>query len=959
MRKLNLLYLIDGGPGWGGTEANLLSVAKHIDRKRYNVEIGCLVEGQVADTFRNSGLPVTIIGMKNKWDMVAVIRLVQLLRKKKIDIFHTCLYTSNTFGRIAAILARTPVTLSWEHGIAPFLKLPRHIWVDWVLNKFTDAIVAVSHAVKRSITEVEKISEAKIHVVYNGVEPPQLNPSFNAKTKKIELGLGPEDRVLPYIASLGPPKGHKYFLPAIKKLIKDFPDVKFLFVGEGSLRGEIEREIERLGLKENVLLCGFRKDIPEILSTAEFYIHPSTREALSIAILEAMVMGKAVVANKVGGIPEAVVEGETGLLVPPKDTEAMARAIIELLQSPPRAREMGEKGRQRVLDYFSAERSARGLEKIYEQFIVAKILPREGSLDEEARRLITCWVKEIYARNAQQREKTLASTPFWAHESEAEQRALLELLRPAGGEKILEVGCGSGRDAILFTSKGARYVGLDYDYRTVNVARTRLVKENIRGIFLVADATRLPFKDCSFDTVSCSEVIEHIPGYEKALKEMGRVLKPGGKAGLTTPNRHGVNGMVEGLKTLMHRTINRVATLDSFDPYDKWKTRGELKLALREGGLEVKEEMGINFIPDFLKSSSLWEIMVKIVEPVEDKIKRKLPGLGNTIAVLAEKGPIENADKAPTVNILPKENLTFLLFRKLKEALSGKGIGKIPGVLPLYWFIYTKLKPDGVILMEVQGSKMYVDYRDEGLAPYLFSTGVYGRQDTELFKEQIRPGMVVVDVGANIGYYALIAAKLVGNEGKVYAFEPVSNNYDLLVANIKVNGYTNIIPIPKAVSNKCGKALLFINKVNLTTPSLSQDNVTGHISTDIMSAGLSTPSLSRDEVETITLDKFFEGAVGVEKVDFLKMDVEGYEGLVIEGAEKVLKGNNLKIFMEFWPYGLKNAGTDSLKLLHRLQDYGFKMKLMGNSSTGYVEIRKIIEICGSKPDGHVNLFLEK
>ncbi len=644
MRKVNLFYLIDGGNGWGGAESNLLSVAKHVNRERYNVEIGCLVEGQVADTFKGNGLPVTIIGMKNKWDVSAIVHLVQLLKEKKVDVLHTCLYASNTYGRIAAILARTPVSLAWEHGLAQFLKLPRHIWVDRVLNKFTDAITAPSLAVRKSIVEVEKIGETKIQVVYNGVEIRPLDPYFDSTAKKTELGLRPEDRVLPYIANLGPAKGHKYFLPSIREVVKAFPDVKFLFVGEGPFRGEIEKDVERLGIKENVLLCGFRKDIPEILSIAEFYVHPTTREALGIAVLEAMAMGRAVVASNTGGIPEVVVEGETGLLVEPKDHEAMSRAIIELLQSPSRAREMGQRGRERVLTHFSAEKSARELEKIYEQFTLVKIFLKEGFQDAETQKLLSRWVKEVYAHNAEMRERTLTTNPLWPHEDKVRQKAIVELLKPTCGERILEVGCGSGRDIILFSQKGVRYVGLDYDHRTVTVAKERSAQNNGVVGLAVADGTKLPFKDCSFDKVSCSEVIEHIPEYTKALKEIGRVLKPSGKTVFTTPNRHGPNGIVRKYHSFINWVFNRTTTLLDLDPYDEWKTRGELKAALRESGLEVQEEMGVNFTPDFLKSSPLCSMIISIVEPIEDRLKWKLPGLGNTLAMAAVKRDVSMAD---------------------------------------------------------------------------------------------------------------------------------------------------------------------------------------------------------------------------------------------------------------------------------------------------------------------------
>lgn len=643
MRKINLFYLIDGGNSWGGAESNLLSVAKYINRERYNVEMGCLVGGRVADIFRSGGLSVTVIDMKNKWDIGAVIRLVQLLKKKNIDILHTSLYPSNTFGRIAAILARTPVCLTWEQGIAQYWKLPRHVWVDRVLSKFTDAIVAVSEAVKHSIVEMEKIGESKVKVVYNCVEARVMSPSPNGMAKKIELGLRPEDRVLPYVANFGPVKGHKYFLPAIREVVRIFPDAKFLFVGEGPLRGEIERDIERLGVKESVLLCGFRRDIPEILSIAEFYVHPSLTEAFSLSILEAMALGKAVVANRVGGIPEVVAEGETGLLVHPRHTETLSMAIVELLQCPSRVKEMGQKGRERALNCFSVEDSARELEKIYEQFILAKILPREESQDAETQRLRSYWIKEFFSYHTERREWETASNPFWAYEDRVRQRALLELLKPARGEKILEVGCGNGRDFSFLSSGGARCVGVDYDYRIVTVAKERLLRNNNKGTLAVADATKLPFKDCSFDKVSCSEVLEHVPEYKKTLEEMNRVLKPGGKAVFTVPNRHSLKGVIKGYRSLINRVFNRC----DLHPYDEWKTRRELKTALRESGLEVREEVGVDFTPQFFKAPSLCRMLIAIVGFLEDKVRWSLPGWGNTLAMVAVKGSIGEADEAP------------------------------------------------------------------------------------------------------------------------------------------------------------------------------------------------------------------------------------------------------------------------------------------------------------------------
>ena len=245
---------------------------------------------------------------------------------------------------------------------------------------------------------------------------------------------------------------------------------------------------------------------------------------------------------------------------------------------------------------------------------------------------------------------------------------------------------------------------------------------------------------------------------------------------------------------------------------------------------------------------------------------------------------------------------------------------------------------------------MYVNTQEKGVVPSLLMNGVYEKYVTYLFKKIIKQGMIVVDIGANIGYYTLISAKLVGNKGKVYAFEPEPNNFEFLVKNVEINKYTNVITIQKAISNKHGKIELFVDKVNWGAASFSENNI------QIQKGGIV-------EVEAVTLDEFFENVVRDDKVDFIKIDTQGAEELIVEGAEKVFKNNNLKIIMEFWPYGLKNVGTDPLKFLHKLQNYSFKIKYIDeiNQCIKPIKIMKIIEICETTKDGKgfVDLLLQK
>lgn len=250
---------------------------------------------------------------------------------------------------------------------------------------------------------------------------------------------------------------------------------------------------------------------------------------------------------------------------------------------------------------------------------------------------------------------------------------------------------------------------------------------------------------------------------------------------------------------------------------------------------------------------------------------------------------------------------------KFASSIAGKGINRLPIVLSIYRFFYRRLKPSGIVLVDVQDSKMYVDSRDTGISPFLLVWGVYERYETELFKNLVKKGMIVVDVGANIGYYTLLAARCVGEEGKVFAFEPNPDNYALLCKNIEVNGYKNVVPVRKAVFSKSGKMKLFLDKDNLGGHSLSEENV--EKTTSII-------------IEATSLDEYFKAMDY--KIDVIKVDVQGSEMDVLEGMTNILNQNdNLKIIIEFWPEGIRNSGSSPRVLLNRLVESGFRLYQIG------------------------------
>lgn len=301
------------------------------------------------------------------------------------------------------------------------------------------------------------------------------------------------------------------------------------------------------------------------------------------------------------------------------------------------------------------------------------------------------------------------------------------------------------------------------------------------------------------------------------------------------------------------------------------------------------------------------------------------------------------------------------MFQKTMKILSGKGLEKIPGAYPIYSFLYEKITRQGEAIFEIQGSKMYLDRQDKWFANALLSEN-HEKFEMEVIKGLIRKGMTVVDIGAHIGYYTLLAARLVGNNGKVYAFEPCPDNYKLLVKNIELNDLTNVTAEEKAVSDRTEYISLFLDERHTGTHSFSESNV--------------PQRLRSIEVETVSLDDYFNRNENHGIIDLIKMDTQGAECLIVHGGretvQKSLDNGDLKIVMEFWPYGQRNVGTDPGKLLQELGSYGFSFKHIDQEHEQLVpmDIDGILKKCKTPsiaPKGvwkgfdlrHVDLLVER
>lgn len=282
----------------------------------------------------------------------------------------------------------------------------------------------------------------------------------------------------------------------------------------------------------------------------------------------------------------------------------------------------------------------------------------------------------------------------------------------------------------------------------------------------------------------------------------------------------------------------------------------------------------------------------------------------------------EPAEKRGSRDRLSSFGLLLAALLRMRKLIaltkSDRAIRAIPGFVRAYRSLYARLRPKGTISLEFRGHTVSLDADDLEITRSVLSLGGWERFETEIFNRVVGKGMTVVDVGANVGHYTLEAARNVGEEGKVYAFEPEPRNFDLLCRNVNANGYRNVIPVRAALSDRAGTAGMI----------LCGKNMGGHRIRGFAKDDFSAESIN---VETMTLDECL-GSRGV-RVDAIKMDAEGWEPAIFQGMRSILDRNaDLALFTEFSPMAIRVAGFSPLNYLEQLAEAGFRMGVLDENT---------------------------
>jgi glycosyltransferase involved in cell wall biosynthesis len=331
-----------------------------------------------------AGVPVLDLGMRSLLDPRPVLRLAAYLRRERIDLLHTHLRYSDLVGRAAAAIAHRPV-ISTIHSITEaqpgWREAVRRELDYFSARAVCPLVVTVSEAQRHVYQRAARIDSARLETHRNGVDATRFRPDNAARARlRAQLGVAPQTLLCVTVAVLRPGKGVQHLVEATALVQQQLSDIRVIVRGPGEQSAELAAQAARLGQADTVCFLGARNDVPALLSAADVYVHPSLFEALPTTVLEAMATGLPVVATDVGGVPELVAHGKTGLLVPPACPAHLAEAMLRM-RDPALRTAFGAAGRAWVQANATTGHWIDGIEEVYRRIArrSTSVSPRQSS----------------------------------------------------------------------------------------------------------------------------------------------------------------------------------------------------------------------------------------------------------------------------------------------------------------------------------------------------------------------------------------------------------------------------------------------------------------------------------------------------------------------------------------------------------------------------------------------------
>lgn len=363
-RPLNLVHLVST-LNIGGLERVVYDLVRGANSERLDVRVICLGEiGALRAMFEEIGIPVESLDVLGTGTLRSVSALTRRLRKLKPDVLHTHNPTPHLVGVLAARLSGVPVVVHTKHG-HNYPNIKKKVLANRIASWLTDCIVPVSAHAADVARDIEKVPRRKIEMIWNGIDLDQ----YPYTERSPQQG---RCRAIHVARLIYPTKDQNTLLRAVRIVADAEPAFQIDIVGDGPHREPLESLCDELRLRPHVKFLGFRNDVHKLLSDADFFVLSSVEEGLSLTLLEAMASGLPIVATRVGGNPEVVLDGETGLIVPAGSPDEMAEAMLAFVRNPSIAAGMGRAGRRRVEEHFDIRRVAARYEHLYESLSMAR-----------------------------------------------------------------------------------------------------------------------------------------------------------------------------------------------------------------------------------------------------------------------------------------------------------------------------------------------------------------------------------------------------------------------------------------------------------------------------------------------------------------------------------------------------------------------------------------------------------